>query len=172
MYRMDDCQLQMDFFYNSLFEILDKCAPIEECVFKDNDRPWVNSYFKKLIGERDLAFRDNNLVLYRKLRNKVNRVRKSLQTQFFLDHIEHLKCDNPANWWKNIKKICRLNSKVHDTFSNITFDGHVVDKEVLPEVINNLFTSVTSHITQLNSDRLNIIRQSLEIVPDEFIVSE
>ena len=172
MYRMDDCQLQMDFFYNSLFEILDKCAPIEECVSKDNDRPWVNSYFKKLIVERDLAFRDNNLVLYRKLRNKVNRVRKSLQKQFFLDHIEHLKCDNPANWWKNIKKICRLNSKVHDTFSNITFDGHVVDKEVLPEVINNFFTSVTSHITPLDSDRLNIIRQSLEIVPDEFIVSE
>ena len=78
MYKMDDCQLQMDSFYTHVFEVLDKYAPSEELIFKENDRPWVTSYFKNLILERDLAFRKHNYVLYKKLRNKVNRVRKSL----------------------------------------------------------------------------------------------
>ena len=84
MYKMDDCQQQMDFFYCHVFQVLDKYAPFEGHIFKENDRPWVTSYFKNLIMERDLAFRKHNVVLYKKLRNKVNRVRKSLQTQFSL----------------------------------------------------------------------------------------
>jgi len=45
------------------------------------------------------AFAQRNLALFRNLRNRrVNRVRKSLQRQFFLDRVEKLKSDNPSRW--------------------------------------------------------------------------
>ena len=81
---MDNCHLQADFFYNNFHNILDEFAPIEEHKYKCNDRPWVTSYFKDLISQRNLAFSMHRTVLYKRLRNRVNRVRKSLQTQFFL----------------------------------------------------------------------------------------
>jgi hypothetical protein len=33
-----------------------------------------------------------------------------LQTQFYLDRIEHLKTDNTVKWWKDLKQLCRLNT--------------------------------------------------------------
>ena len=51
--------------------------------------------------------------------------------------------------------LCGLSNQVVDTFHNITSDGMLVDKMKLPEVINNFFVSVTSHIRPLDTDRLN-----------------
>ena len=72
------------------------------------DRPWVTLYFKSLIAKRGRAFAQGNLALFRNLRNRVSRVRKSLQRQFFLDRVETLKSDNPSCWWKNMKCICQF----------------------------------------------------------------
>jgi len=117
MYHLDDCCLQADFFYSHLNFILDKCAPLEEHVIRDNDRPWVSVYFKQLIKQRDLAYFSHNMILYKKLRNRVNRIRKSLQKHFYLDKMECLKSDNPSKWWRNIKAVCKFNGKCNQNNS-------------------------------------------------------
>jgi hypothetical protein len=117
---MDDCRLQADFFYQNVLSIIDFHAPFELCTFKSNDRPWVTVYFKKLILQRDSAFLNHQHVLYKKLRNKVNRVRKSLQKQYYLDRIDKLKTDNPAAWWRNLKAISTMNNK-SDCMHFLTF---------------------------------------------------
>jgi len=111
MYHIDDCCLQADFFYSHLNFISGKWAPLEEHVIRDNDRPWVSVYFKQLIKQRDLAYLSHNMILYKKLRNKVNVIRKSLQKLFYLDKVECLKSDNPSKWWRYIKAVCKFNGK-------------------------------------------------------------
>ena len=172
MYHMEDCRLQADFFYSNLNRVLDSFAPIEEHKIKDNDRPWVTAYFKKLINKRDVAYRMHDMVLYKKLRNRVNRIRKSLQKQYFLDKVQCLKTDNPSNWWKNIKTICKFNKKVQSTFEHVTYADIPVNKHKLPDVINNFFTNITSAIPALNTNKLTELRQSCGPLPDYFIIEE
>ena len=151
MYSMDDCCLQADFFYSNLNSILEKFAPLEEHMIRDNDRPWVSVYFKQLIKQRDLAYRVHNMVLYKKLRNRVNRIRKSLQKQFYLVKVECLKSDNPSKWWKNIKAICKFNSKQNNTFEDVTFNNIPTANHDLPDVINNFLINFTSGIPEIDT---------------------
>ena len=44
-----------------------------------------------LVAKRGRPFARGDVTLYRCLRNRVNRVRKSLQTQYFLDKVQKLK---------------------------------------------------------------------------------
>ena len=136
---LDDCCLQADFFYRSLLIAVDKYAPLQEFTFKANDRPWVTVYFKRLIPQWDTAFAMHRTVLYKKLRNNVDRVRKRLHGQHYLDRIDGLKHDNPAKWWKNLKTICKLNNESDCTFGNVTYCDNVVSNENLPAVLDNCF---------------------------------
>jgi len=172
MYRLDDCCLQADFFYQHLLSIIDHHAPLELCTFRSNDKPWITSYFRKLITERNEAFLNHKHVLYKKLRNKVNRVRKSLQKQYYIDHVDALKHDNPAKWWKNLKGICKLNSKPDCAFGdNITYCGEIVSDSHLPEIINNFFVSIGRELPALDLTKLDELRNSMgTTVPDKYIV--
>ena len=82
MYKLQDCQEQANMFYCVLTGIVDKHAPIQHCVFKNNDKPWINQSFKALVDERNNAFNIGDVVNYNRLRNKVNRLRKQLQKTF------------------------------------------------------------------------------------------
>ena len=98
----------------------------------------------------------HHTVLYNRLRNRVNRIRKSLQTQFFLDKVDCLKQDNPSKWWKNMKSICKFNCNWNDSFDNITFANASVSLRDLPEVLNNFFILATAHIPPVDNDRLTV----------------
>ena len=99
MYQLDDCQMQSD-FYSHLYSILDHLAPLLKIKFSETDRPWITTYFKVLIARRQHAFITKNVVLYKVLRNRINRIRKSLRKQYCLDKVDELKHENPANRWK------------------------------------------------------------------------
>jgi len=170
MYCLEDCQLQANFFYQTLLISLNNHAPLELCSFKSNDRPWITSYFKKIISERNEAFKNGKTVLYKKLRNKVNRVRKSLQKQFYLNNIDNLKADNPAKWWKHLKSICKFNNKQDCTFEGITYRNEIVSMDRLPNILNNFFVSVGDGLPALDLTELTKLRQSLGPVPDRFVV--
>ena len=96
MYAMDDCRDQANFFYNHMNCVINETVPTYTVKLSSTDRPWVTPYFKSLIAKRGRAFAQGDLALFCNLRNRVNRVRKSLQRQFFLDRVEKLKSDNPS----------------------------------------------------------------------------
>ena len=167
MYSMEDCVNQAEFFYTKLISLIDEITPVETVKFKASDRPWVTPYFKKLISSRDAAFVNGNTALFKSLRNRVNRIRKSLQKQYYLNKIDDLKTDNPAKWWKNLKQICRLDKTSDSCFDNIQFHGKPSAAADLPEAINSFLVGITSHIPGLDTPSLTRLRNSLPQVPDE-----
>jgi hypothetical protein len=68
-----------------VFDIINEYAPMRHIEIKSNDEPWI--YFKQLINRRDNAFTAGSSVLYRKQHNQVNRVRKSLKSQYYLEQV-------------------------------------------------------------------------------------
>ena len=174
LYRMCDVQQQADYFYNIVNTIVDSAAPIREIRSKCNDRPWITPYFKKIVIQRNLAHRLGNLVVYRKLRNKVNRLARNLKKDFYFHQVENFKSSNPSKWWKNIKLISGFSSKAQDNdiFTNIHFNNENIDTDQLANIINNFFISCTANVPRLPIDALNSMRSSLGEVPDDFIVSE
>jgi hypothetical protein len=124
-----------------------------------------------LIARRQHAFLTKNFVLYKVLRNRINRIRKSLRKQYYLDKVDKLKHENPANWWKMIKLISGLQSPEMNLFDHMTFSGENVDITLLPNVINGFLSDMTSSVEPLYFSRLKEIRSRLPVTtPNEFIV--
>ena len=67
MYSMDNCCNQADFFYSELSSLIDKITPVQTIKFKAFDRPWVTTYFKKLILSIDAEFVSGNIALFNPL---------------------------------------------------------------------------------------------------------
>jgi len=124
-----------------------------------------------LIKQRDLAYLSHNMIFYKKLRNRVNRIRKSLEKQFYLHKVECLKSDNPSKWWRNIKAVCKFNSKCNqnNSFEDLTFNDIPTD---LPDVINNFLINITSGIPVIDTIKLDEIRRSCGPLPNDFIIKE
>ena len=118
MYKIDNCQQQADYFYATVENVFNNNAPAIEARIRSNDKPWINKHFKACIKKRDAAWKNNNTVLYRKLRNKVNRLRQSLKSQFFIDKVERLKVATPSDWWRNIKSLCGWSQSDSVCFEN------------------------------------------------------
>jgi hypothetical protein len=112
-----------------------------------------------------------NQALFRNLRNRVNRVCKSLKKQYYLDKIEQLKTGNPSHWWKNIKLLCHMQTKsAENCFDNIMYNAQTVEVQCLPDVINNFLVDVTCDIPALDVTTLNKLRMNLGPLPDEYVV--
>jgi hypothetical protein len=172
MYAMEDVNQQLDFYYNSVFQCINDSVPCYFVKSVSTDKPWITHCFRQLIARRGAAFASGNIALYKNLRNRVNRVRKSLQTQYYLDKINHLKNDKPANWWKNLKLICGLDKGVNDdnVFQHMLYNAAPVEKGQLANVINDFLVKVTHDIPPVDKTVLLQLRNSLDPVPDQLIV--
>jgi hypothetical protein len=93
LYYLNDSRKQVDLFYALSFDIINKYAPMYHIKFKNNDKPWITVYFKQLISRRDDAFTAGSSVLYQKLYNQVNHVKRRLKSQYYLEQVQHLKSD-------------------------------------------------------------------------------
>ena len=171
MYSMDDCAEQANFFYDNVASTIGDIVPVYSVKASSSDRPWITPYFKKLVAKRGKAFANGDLPLYRNFRNRTNRVRKSLQRQYFLDKVDKLKNDDPSRWWKNMKTICRFNRhSSNDCFVHILYQSNTVNSSDLPDTINKYLGEVTQNIPVLDHTLLDSLRYSLEQIPSEYIV--
>ena len=95
-----------------------------------------------------------------------------LTAGFFSNHVNKLKSNDPAKWWKSIKAIGGIRGNDDPNFDNLTFQGNAVMPDDLPETINNFLASIGNGISPVDGDKLATLRNELHAVPDEFIVSE
>ena len=172
MYRLSDCQSQSDFFYTKVNEVLSIHAPTIVTRVKNNDKPWITASFKQLVSRRNRAWKAGSADLLKSLRNQVNRCRKSLRSQYYQDQVEHLKIDQPHNWWHDVKRLCDITTNDNNRFNNVTDGDTPLDPTVLPDAINNFLLSVTEQICPIDVNALSDIRRNLIDVPECFIVSE
>ena len=172
LFRLESVQSQADFFYEVVEGTINKWAPLIPRKFKNNDKPWINNYFKELINDRNNAFNSNDHTRYKILRNRVNRVSKSLKSQFYLDSVDDLKKSDVRCWWKQIKLLSGLYCNQLSAFSNIAYN-HDISVSRLPDVFNKHLISVTENIPPIDLESIStlIADQSVSI-PDSCIVSE
>jgi len=155
-----------------MYSALDKYAPVKEYIVKSSDKPWITSKFKELIADRNRAFAQGDDCVYKRLRNRVNRLRVELQHRFNNKQVDCLKSYDPRRWWKSIKKLCGLVANDNFNIDRLTFQGQDIRQDELSDVINNFLVSIGESIRPINGDSLSNFRNQLPICPDDFVVSE
>ena len=78
-----------------------------------NQHGWI---LHKLIKSRQKALEQGNVTEFRRLRNKVNRKRKSCRSKYYQAKVKHLKEYKPSRWWNEVKKLGGMTSlcNTHD----------------------------------------------------------
>ena len=178
MYLENDVQKQADIFYSVVTDAVERHAPVKQLKFKNNDKPWVTIHFKVLIAQRNYAFKINDVVNYHKLRNKVNRIRKSLRKDYLNDKIINGNGKYNSQWWKDIKELCGL-KKSNDVsvFNNCEYRGEIISSVDLPTAINDMLVELLDNVPAISmlsnvssgNDNGNI-RDESEIIISEFDV--
>ena len=84
---------------------LDFVAPLKTKIIHNTKPLWINQNLKVLIKRRERALSLGDLEEFRRLRNRVNRERKSCRTKYYDRKVEHLKNCSSAQWWTEIKKL-------------------------------------------------------------------
>ena len=85
---------------------LDPIIPVRSVKFHQTDRPWPNADLKWLIQKRQQAFSSGDTFLFKLLRNKVNRERKSCREIYYNNEVLDLKNTCPRDWWREVKQLC------------------------------------------------------------------
>jgi hypothetical protein len=64
---------------------LDIIIPLRSKTIHSNEPPWINPALKDLIKRRQKALAHDNLPLFRLLRNRVNRERKTCRGKYYTE---------------------------------------------------------------------------------------
>ena len=69
------------------------------------DKLWITPGIKKLIKDRQKAFHNHNIPLWKSLRYKVQEEIKQRKKSFYKNNVQHLKNSDSRKWWKIINKM-------------------------------------------------------------------
>ena len=166
LYRAATCKEQFEIFENIMHTLINQYLPFVNVKRNTNDHPWVTDKFRALVKKRQINFLSGNNSMFCFYRNKVNRMRKQLKSQYVARAMGNLKKSNPKNWWKEIKSLMGNSTKCNnlDSIAQSLYDGDVLS---LAENINTHFKNVSSHLSPLPI--LNHVCQ--QHIPDEFVIT-
>ena len=172
LYRAESCEKKLDFFQTVINTGLECFFPSKIVKLHDHDKPWVTVEFKRIIENRQRAFRQGKSLLYRRLRNLANRESKRLKSTFLKKKMDELKLNpNAKKWWQCIKQLAGFAK--NKTFSNFVVNNQVFAGKELADKINDVFVSSTQDIPPLNKSPVDdlIENGSTSILP-QFIIEE
>jgi len=148
LYQMSSTESMVSFFYDAMTSLLDEHLPTHTVYRHSSDKPWVTDEFRRLIRQRQYAFTNNNKPLFNQLRNKVNRLSKRLRKQFYEKKVKGLRNCNPANWWRDTKRLTGQSSKPDLVgLANEHADG---DMPTLANLINQSLIRVSNDLVRLD----------------------
>ena len=138
-------------FYSILNSLIDRFFPIRTVKMHCNDRIWMTPAIKALIKQRQVAFHKQNIPLSKTIGNRVRREIKKAKRVHYNDKIQKHKASNPAEWYKQIKKLTGSGSK--------TSHIHVPevdpnDTKQIADIINSHFASVAADVPPLDMSLL------------------
>lgn len=139
---------KLDCFNNVVLSLLDYYLPTYTVKRHTNDKPWITDEFRKLIRQRQYAFRHGKTEQYKRLRNDVNRKAKKLREKYYHDKIQQLKSSDSRNWWRQIKRLTGqgINSDLQN-LANIHTDGNF---STLAQNINQSLQNVAADLSPLS----------------------
>ncbi|KAL9960493.1 hypothetical protein ACROYT_G033961 [Oculina patagonica] len=130
---------------------LNTIMPERSVTVHETDRPWLTSQLKALIARRQKAFASGNELLYKMLRNKVNRERKRCRRVYYENKVKDLRDSKPRNWWREIKQLCGTTSNTGRDLKSVLHSDLCCEETTLAESINEAFTSVTKDYSPLTN---------------------
>ena len=99
------CEEKVSLFEEIVKTGLDHIIPLRSKTIHLSKPPWMNSTLKRLIRSRQIALAQGNHDEFRRLRNRVNRERKTCRSKYYHAKVQHLKESKPSLWWKEVKKL-------------------------------------------------------------------
>ena len=157
---------QFHMFQSTMDSLMDKYFPLKIVTRCSSDKPWVTDYFRELISKREYAWNQKDTKLYNMYRNKVNRLSKTLASDFYKSEVAGLRVSDSRGWWKHVKNLLGLNSSYSlQSLADELFDGNL---QQLADAINNFFLSVCDDLEPLDQ---YIVPPKPEFIPDEYSVS-
>ena len=88
----------------------DFVLPLKSKTIIANEPPWISKQLKSLIHEGQIALARGDKDRFRRLRNRVNRLRKSCRAKYDESKVEHLRDCEPRRWWKEVKSLGGMQS--------------------------------------------------------------
>ena len=153
-----DINLATHGFTQTLMKFMNVCIPHKEVTIRKNDKVWFDSELRKFCRLRDrqriIAIRKNNenqWAKYKRLRNKVNNLKKHAKEQFFNnleETIETTSSTEPKLYWKLLRTFMKTN-KSSDTIPPLITDLNGVEclsstDEEKANCLNDFFVSVSN----------------------------
>ena len=118
--RADYVNESSETFTKIITYLISQCIPSKEVTTRPNDRPWFDTETRKHIRHRDRqkhkatkSCRLTDWIKYKKLKNKVNNVKKATKQPYFgnlKDKISNAKSENPKQFWKYVLNLVKTNS--------------------------------------------------------------
>ena len=96
--KFPSCSEKLHAFQSLLNHAIDIFFPLRKSKQHPNDKPWITSELRSLIKQRQQPMHKDP-VIFRKLRNRVNRLNNRLRSSFFEKKVN--KCDDARSWSKS-----------------------------------------------------------------------
>ena len=127
------------------------------------DKPWITPSIKKLIKDRQKAFHNHNIPLWKSLRYKIQEEIKQRKKSFYKYKVQHLKSSDSRKWWKIINKM----SGKPETTKPFTLErgGEILNNLQASNALNEFYTPVNADIPPLDVNLLPPFLPSNENVP-------
>ena len=159
--RSPSCGVKSDIFYKSVLPLLDNYTPWSTRKRPPDTKPWISDKFLYLIKRRQKAWKAGHSMLYRHLRNKTNRLRKSLKSSFYSNKLSNISPKDASKWWSSTKNLLGLNKPNElSSLINSKYNGNVL---LFTTEVNRFLSSVSEDLDPLAS------LPPIQDVPDEFI---
>jgi hypothetical protein len=103
-------------FSKMFLQISSACIPSKTILIREKDKPWFSNEIRKEIHIRDRLRKkllksqnENNIIKYKKQRNKVNNMKKIAKEKFEnnLDNFLLNNSSNPKMYWKIMKMLIK-----------------------------------------------------------------
>jgi hypothetical protein len=109
--------------------------------------PWFSQKIKHLIKKRQSAFAAGNLVVYKKLRNQVQREIEKAKVNFYANRVRKLQATNPRKWHQQLRTMTgNTKTDLSIPIPGVSDDDH----DTIANMINDQFVNVSSNITPLD----------------------
>ena len=106
--QMPSCEGKVSLLQSIVKIGLDFICPFRHKTVHSNNPPWLIAKLSNRIKNRQTALRVGNMMAFKRLRNQINRERKSCRSKFYLASVHHLRQCNPSTWWSEVSETTKL----------------------------------------------------------------
>ena len=133
----------------------------------------LTNNLNSLTHDRQTGFARGEEASFRRLRNRVNRLRKSCRPKYYDSKVEHLRDCAPRRWWNEVKRLGGMQSATRTDLTSVLklFDsGPDSSLKALANTINNAFLALMNSFSPLHPEALGDVQHTNPPTVTEFRV--